>query len=134
MIRYFHNYIGLVSVLSVLCFLVCVATVAHQIACILRKRNNDYFTSEIGVILSLGLLDSINRFIYIFSDIGTHFCGADLGRTDIEVFTNALLDACFIPHTLILALYTTLLCIGLNMTIKWRTRGSRVPSTKCRVP
>ena len=129
MIRYFQNYIGLLSILSVLCFLVCVAAVAHQIACLLRKRNNDYLASEIGAMLTLGLLDSINRFTYIFSGVGSHFCGADLGRTDMGVITNALLDACFIPHTLILALYATLFCLGLNIAIKWRTSGSRVRAT-----
>ena len=129
MIRYFQNYIGLVSVLSVVCFLVCAAAVAHQIACLLRKRKNNYLASEIGIMLALGLLDSINRFTYIFSDVGSHFCGADLGRTDMGVITNALLDACFIPHTLILSLYATLLCLGLNIAIKWRTSGSRVRAT-----
>lgn len=129
MIRYFQNYIGLVSVLSVVCFLVCAAAVAHQIACLLRKRKNNYLASEIGIMLALGLLDSINRFTYIFSDVGSHFCGADLGRTDMGVITNALLDTCFIPHTLILSLYATLFCLGLNIAIKWRTSGSRVRAT-----
>ena len=133
MIRYFHNYIGLISVLSALCFLVCVVAVAHQIVCLFRKRNNHFLASEIGAMLALGLIDSINRMTFIISDVGDHFSGADLGRSDMGAITNALLDAYFIPHTLILALYTTLFCLGIYIATKWRTIGSSVPSTRCRV-
>ena len=134
MIHYFKNYFGHLSVMSALCFLVCVVAVAHQVACLLRKRNNEYLVSAIVAMLALGLLDSIYRYMYVFSDVTCHFSGADLGRTDMEVITTALYNACYIPYTLFLALHATLICLGLNIIIKWRTRGSRVPSTKCRVP
>ena len=133
MIRYFNNYLGLISLLSTACFLICAVSLVHQTTCLFRKRINAYLLSEIGIMFTLGLLDSINRLIYIFSDVGSHFSGADLGRTDMGVITTAIYNVCFIPHTLILALYTTLLCLVLNIAIKWRTIGSSVPSTRCRV-
>ena len=95
---------------------------------------NSYLPYEIGVMVILGILDAIQRITNIVGDLSNHYTGASSLISHATAHYEALSDAFFIFYILIPALYATLICIVLSLATKWRTTGSRVPATRCRVP